>query len=79
MKKGLSKREYPGKCELCDKEMPKGLAYHHWDDDNPSMGVWLCNACHRIAEFLDKKDWTSAAQAYLTLKKHIQEGLWNTE
>ncbi len=79
MVKGLSKRPYPGKCELCGKEMPKGLAYHHWDDGNPSIGMWLCNACHRVAEFLDRKSSDTVMKAYYILKKHIQEGLWNTE
>ena len=79
MKRGLSKREYPGKCELCGKEMPKGLAYHHWDDNNLSMGIWLCNACHRIAEFLDKAGWAGVARAYLALRKRIQDSLWDTE
>jgi len=49
-----TKRKFPENncCELCDK-FYKRLAYHHWDDINPSKGLWLCGYCHLIAEKLD--------------------------
>jgi hypothetical protein len=51
---GLHKRKYTGKCELCGVTVSKYLRYHHWDDSNPSVGVWLCTRCHNIAEAIDK-------------------------
>ncbi len=50
----LNKRPYPGECEVCGLPKEKGLLYHHWDEDNPSVGLWLCSRCHRLAEVLDK-------------------------
>ena len=53
--KHLLKRQYPSSCELCGKKV-KLLHYHHWDDEHPEMGIWLCPACHRFAEGFDKAD-----------------------
>ncbi len=79
MVKDLSKRPYPDVCELCGVEKLKGLAYHHWDPGNPGLGIWLCNACHRVAEFLDRADWNKVAETYLALKEHIRKHSWDTE
>lgn len=49
----LNKRPYPGACEVCGLPKEKGLHYHHWDEDNPSIGLWLCFRCHRLTEILD--------------------------
>ncbi len=49
----LNKRPYPGACEVCGFAKEKGLHYHHWDKDNPSLGLWLCPRCHRLVEILD--------------------------
>ena len=51
--KGLHKRPYTGRCELCGKENTR-FHYHHWDPDNPSMGIWICFVCHRLVELMDK-------------------------
>jgi len=50
----LNKREWTGYCELCGKEVKKYLHYHHWDDENLNIGLWLCIYCHRFAERVDK-------------------------
>lgn len=39
-------------CELCGWTS-EALNYHHWDDDDPSVGLWLCYSCHMFAERLD--------------------------
>ncbi len=39
-------------CELCGRIF-QTLGYHHWDDDNPSIGLWLCFSCHMFAERVD--------------------------
>jgi len=52
--KNLSKRAYTGYCELCGKEVESHLGYHHWNDNEPSLGLWLCSPCHKWAEGFDK-------------------------
>lgn len=42
-----------GICELCGSKVER-MHYHHWDDDNPSMGLWLCPRDHRHAEGFDQ-------------------------
>jgi hypothetical protein len=52
----VNKRLYPedNKCELCKKPHKK-LDYHHWDDEHPEYGLWLCpHFCHFLGEALDK-------------------------
>lgn len=49
----LNKRPYSDECELCGKLRERHHHYHHWDDSNPSMGLWLCFKCHRMAELMD--------------------------
>lgn len=52
--KHLEKRPYTEVCELCETRS-KRLHYHHWISDNPSIGVWVCFNCHRVAELIDEK------------------------
>lgn len=66
---GLNKRPKSKLCELCCNKEPKG--YHHWDDNNLNMGIWLCQDCHWGAEFIDKKSINKAIE-YLKLKKEIE-------
>ena len=60
------KRPKPEGCEIC-KRIETRLSYHHWDDDNPSVGLWLCHKHHMLAEALD--DDTQAWLTYANLKK----------
>ena len=63
------KRLRPDSCELC--ELPKDLLqWHHWDDSNLSLGLWLCVPCHRFAEGMDVR---GLAGKYLRLKEKISE------
>lgn len=66
---GLSKREHTIKCELCDKVPLKRLYYHHWLDDFPSVGMWLCYKCHMLAEAIDEK--VELIDEYIKLKNYI--------
>ena len=50
---GLSKREYSEVCELCGST-GKRMYYHFWDDEDPSLGLWLCYACRVFASLIDK-------------------------
>uniref|UniRef100_A0A6M3IEF0 Uncharacterized protein n=1 Tax=viral metagenome TaxID=1070528 RepID=A0A6M3IEF0_9ZZZZ len=49
----ITKRAYPEDeaCELCGRL--KKLAYHHWNDEYPEIGIWVCQKCHWICEGLD--------------------------
>lgn len=64
------KREHPENdcCELCNKSYKK-LVYHHWDDSDPSKGLWLCGYCHLIAEKLD----INIHDKYFNLKQTVEE------
>ena len=54
--RGLDKRPHTGACELCSiEDENRKLYYHHWDPDCPSVGVWVCFNCHRLAELIDEK------------------------
>jgi len=39
-------------CELCGRVTDR-LNYHHWDDNDPSVGLWLCFSCHMFVERLE--------------------------
>ena len=43
---GLNKPSYPenGCCPQCGRKAL--LGFHHWDDNNPNNGQWLCTSCH---------------------------------
>jgi len=50
---GLNKRDWTGYCELCGRKNIR-LGYHHWDNKNPSKGLWLCIICHQGCEHYEK-------------------------
>lgn len=51
---GLNKRQRPDDiCEVCNRKVHK-LDYHHWDDSNLNVGIWVCPSCHRMCEQIDK-------------------------
>ena len=61
------KRKYTGFCEVCGRkfEDKKGqFAYHHWDDEIPEVGLYLCCTCHAMAEGIDK----GLSEVYVRLK-----------
>jgi len=42
--KNVNKPPKPILCTLCGRK--SYLVYHHWQDDTPEIGLWICNACH---------------------------------
>jgi len=42
----VKKRDFQGYCELCGKQIEKRPKWHHWDDEHPELGLWLCSNCH---------------------------------
>jgi len=63
------KRPYPPDecCELCRKQ--RQLVYHHWDDELPELGMWICRGCHFKAEDAER-GWPIK---YLALKKKLED------
>lgn len=69
---GLNKRPRPQICELCG-QIVKYLSYHHWDDNDMSMGVWVCYKCHCICEAIEHQQFTSISEKYREMKKIIEK------
>lgn len=56
MPDGERKRPYSAICEICGRQWidnTKRFDYHHWDNELPSMGLYLCARCHAFAEGVD--------------------------
>ena len=59
-----------GKCEICrEKPLHSVLQHHHWDHENPSVGMWMCSKCHFVVDLLDVKP--ELARRYFDLKRAI--------
>lgn len=72
---GLNKRPHPGRCELCGR-VGKRLAYHHWDNKEPSRGIWVSYKCHMIVELVDEfgpEAVHSMIDHYLELREAIEK------
>ena len=41
------------RCKLCARKLKVRLIYHHWDDEHPEQGMWICYTCHHFAEGMD--------------------------
>ncbi len=65
------KRYYPVNhdCEICSRVV-KRLVYHHWDDEHPYKGLWVCMRCHMMAECADDGIYSIK---YLELKELIDD------
>lgn len=74
-KRVYNKRRYTGYCEVCGRifaDNKKGqFAYHHWDDERPDYGLYLCCTCHAMAEGIEK----NLDQVYLMLKALVDSDL----
>lgn len=70
----IKKREYPinQKCELCNRKK-KRLGYHHWDNNQPELGMWICVRCHHVAEALEDLG-KNLVKKYFKLKEEIKNG-----
>jgi len=42
--RNVNKPPKPMLCTLCGRK--SYLTYHHWQDDKPEIGLWICNPCH---------------------------------
>lgn len=67
---GECKRPPTENCEVCGQAFgSRHIAYHHWDDEMPAMGMWLCRRCHVIAEGVDN----NLHQAYISKKVQVEK------
>ena len=69
--KGEYKRAYLGFCEVCGRAILDGehKSYHHWDNELPAMGIWVCYKCHKIIEGVDE----GISELYLKKKAEIEK------
>ena len=65
----VKKRPRPETCELCN-ELPTKMEWHHWNDNHPEIGMWLCSRCHRFAEGVDRG---LSLDLYLELKRKFTD------
>lgn len=56
----------PDKCPLCGDGTGR-FYWHHWDDNNLRLGVWLCPHCNTIVELEDR----DLVQRYRRLKRKL--------
>lgn len=66
----VRKRPYLGVCEL-HNEAAQPLAWHHWDDQHPEYGMWLCETCHRFVGGLEKGLGEDHVRKYLEMKRKL--------
>jgi len=64
------KRPHTLICELCNKET-KITVYHHWDNEHPERGIWVCYWCHQLCECVEHELNESHMDKYLNLKEKI--------
>jgi len=72
----VDKRDYPigDICEICNKPT-KRLWYHHWDDEFPAAGLWLCINCHGKAEAVE----SGFLEVYSQLKEKVEKEICTRE
>lgn len=58
-------------CELCLKKVSR-LEWHHWDDNYPEQGLWLCNRCHKFCECLEYGLGVDHIEKYSKFKEIIK-------
>jgi hypothetical protein len=67
---GVNKRPYSNHCEICGIEKKK-LDYHHWNDNNVELGIWVCIWCHRIVEAVESGKIFEIIKKYEQLKAEV--------
>jgi hypothetical protein len=65
-------RPRPTSCELCSREGVR-LFHHHWNDDKPELGVFVCWECHKVCELVDELTLENISKKYLELKEDTEE------
>lgn len=70
----INKRPWTGICELCGKPYFR-MDWHHWDDNHPEWGLWLCIPCHRLVELFESHYKTELIEKYKKLKEMMINGV----
>jgi hypothetical protein len=81
----IRKRPYTNHCEVCGRPLGVGEGsrdlslisknrgnYHHWNDEHPEKGIWVCQWCHWGIEAIDHG--FNHRDKYLNLKEAIEVG-----
>ena len=60
------KRPYPEDClcETCGIKRVRGLNYHHWDDSDFSLGLWVCFRCHMVIHTITRNNTKEPVRIY---------------
>ena len=67
------RRSKPEKCEVCSK-VTRRLLYHHWNNNDLSKGLWVCDQCHRIAEGVEAVSrHVDTMKSYLDMKSIAEQ------
>lgn len=64
------KRRYTNVCEMCGKEC--NTAYHHWDDTQPELGLYVCGLCHKVIHAI--QELPSFEAIWLEKKRQVEAG-----
>jgi len=67
----VRKRKFEGFYELCGKIIEKRPFWHHWDDQHPEKGLWLCGKCHWLAESVEYDPNQQLMDKYKYLKESM--------
>jgi len=67
----IRKRLFAGVCELCGNEIKKRPKWHHWDDEHPEKGMWICDRCHWLADAVEYDPEFEKMNKYKKLKETL--------
>ena len=71
----VKKRPWTGYCELCGRncKIPRQrTSWHHWDENHPEKGIWVCGKCHWAAEVFESM--MLLLPKYIEIKQKIEHG-----
>lgn len=68
--RNVKKPPKPMLCTLCGRK--SHLIYHHWQDDAPEIGLWICNRCHAAIHRMIK---IGILKASIESQKLVSSGL----
>ena len=67
----VNRRPKPDHCEVCGSPTNK-LSWHHWIDDEPEKGVYVCLFCHIIAETIDHMEKSNGSPYNERIRKYLE-------
>ncbi len=83
--RNVNKHPLPNSCEICGniwkRDKSHSYAWHHWDDQDPEKGIWICPKCHWLCnayETVQKAKNRQKIEKYLMLKKGESTMEWDS-